>query len=775
MRNFNWETLPKHCVVGKHNIWTVDKTDGEYELDTARMEELFSRKQQQLKTAHRQSARGLPAVTTGGEMVLSSKRSMNIGIFLKQFKRPLEDMIEDIKCGHSHKFGCGKLQEMFKLLPDEEEVKQLASFKGNRSALPEADLFMLMLVQIPCYAERLSCLLLKEEIFPLMNEMKELIRTLKAAGRELLESDHLHSVIRLVLKTGNYMNAGGYAGSAIGFRMSSLLKLADTKANKPGMNLMHYVVMEAQKADMALLKFSEQLQHVEAGARVNKSDIEADYKRQVQKVKKAKMDSLKQEDLKAQMEDFLKEAEVWLAETETELQELQSVSDSVAEYFCEDPQKFNLDECCSIFNSFCERFMKAMQENKAREVAEVKRRHRDRLQNVAKRRSTATCSSRDKEMDGIALESILQRFLTKRNSRRRSGKSSAGHESPRGSSPNSGSLSNGSLSEVTSNPPGNGKEAFSPKERSRKEWNSATELTETAVQSSDLRNPEDSDDSQGGSTVRQREKKTSNIEDSEGFTPPEKIIGDAPATVRPLSSIADDGKEDLKDNTEEEAQALREASKKVLHYQRSRGSVSSGEHSVEGLRSPGPSARLPRQHTFDEVTRRSVEDQSNDDDLFRLVLDPQASSKRNLCRRHTLPSKVPKTEKEEDDLWLPKVRSPKSAAQGKGTRSGEDAGRSPTKPVFNFTDLEDPKSPSAKHKTDASFTSDEADEKRSEVHQPDMSRDKHLQNSENIPPRSTWFKTESQGMFFNLFKRFSDTSKQQNSKDPVQKGTGTGV
>lgn len=36
---------------------------------------------------------------------------------------------------------------------------------------------------------------------------------------------------------------GGYAGSAVGFRMASLLKLVDTKANKPGMNLMHYVVM----------------------------------------------------------------------------------------------------------------------------------------------------------------------------------------------------------------------------------------------------------------------------------------------------------------------------------------------------------------------------------------------------------------------------------------------------------------------------------------------------------------------------------------------------
>lgn len=36
---------------------------------------------------------------------------------------------------------------------------------------------------------------------------------------------------------------GGYAGNAAGFRIASLLKLADTKANKPGMNLLHYVAM----------------------------------------------------------------------------------------------------------------------------------------------------------------------------------------------------------------------------------------------------------------------------------------------------------------------------------------------------------------------------------------------------------------------------------------------------------------------------------------------------------------------------------------------------
>lgn len=42
---------------------------------------------------------------------------------------------------------------------------------------------------------------------------------------------------------GLLCSQGGYAGNAAGFRISSLLKLADTKANKPGMNLLHFVAM----------------------------------------------------------------------------------------------------------------------------------------------------------------------------------------------------------------------------------------------------------------------------------------------------------------------------------------------------------------------------------------------------------------------------------------------------------------------------------------------------------------------------------------------------
>ncbi|XP_028429587.1 FH2 domain-containing protein 1 [Perca flavescens] len=789
MRNFNWETLPQHSVIGKHNIWTADKTDGEYELDTDHMEELFSNKQgqQQVKALNRQSLRGLPTAASGGAMVsiLSSKRSMNMGIFLKQFKRPVKVMIDEIKSGSGLSFGSGKLKELCKLLPDEEEEKQLVNFKGDHFSLPEADLFMLMLVKIPCYGERLSSLVLKEEFFPLMHEMKESICTLTAAGKELLESDHLHSVIRLVLKTGNYMNAGGYAGSAIGFRMASLLKLVDTKANKPGMNLMHYVVMQAQKADVELLNFTDQLKHIEAAARMNKGEIEAEFEKQVKKVRDAKADTLKQEDLKAQMCDFLKEAEVCLSEIEIDLQQLQSVSDSVAEYFCESPNKFKLEECCSIFNSFCEKFMRAMQENKAREVAEVQRRQRDRLQNVTKRRSTATCSSRDKEMDEVALQSVLQNFLTKRVSRRRPGLPSSAHGSPTSGSPNVGSLS-----EITSQanlPTGSQKRegSFRAVDMGRKEWNSAVELTENSSQKKAQSNSEDN--KAKGGIPHEEVVKTSRKEDSRGSAHPAHRTTSIFASGRSFSVIIDGNEEDLQDNDEEEAQKLREASKKVLHFQNSRGSISSGDYSLENQKSPGPIKTLPRQCTFDEDMEKYPGDPTNQD-LVQFLLDPQSTSKPN--RRHTLSTAVPKTKEEEDNL-CPKtpIRTPNSAAREKGTVPTEGAGQNPSEQVFDFTDVShnieksgapDQNSPSAekKSKPNVSVTPvpDEGLVAQKEVGKSLEPKGNHVQrNSESVTPKSAWIKTENTGLFFSFLKRLGDMGKQQISKETAHKGTGSGV
>ncbi|XP_016423970.1 FH2 domain-containing protein 1 [Sinocyclocheilus rhinocerous] len=536
MRNFNWEAIPKDTVLGKHNIWTAEK-NSEFELDTKRMEELFSRNdQKQIQATNRRSVRQSPSNASGPEMVtiLNSKKNMNIGIFLKLFKRSVSGMIDDVINGRGERFGTGKLKELCKLLPEDGEVRQLLDFKGDCSTLSEADRFMVQLVKVPCYEERLNSLVLKEEFPHFMDEVNHSIAVMTSAGQELLECADLHSVIRLVLKTGNYMNSGGYAGSAVGFRIMSLLKLADTKANKPGMNLMHYVAMQAQKIDASLLKFPEQLQHIGDAARIHKQEIESDFQKEVNRVQVAKQNASKQPDLEEQMRDFLQNADTRLKETEAAFKNLSAVSDSVAEYFCEDPTQFKLEECCSIFYSFCEKFKRAVQENLEREMVEVKRRQRERTQIATKRRSTATCSSRDKDIEGVALESILQR-LNSRQSRRRAGTSS----------PSQGNLTETTMPE---------KRPADNREVKRDSW------IKSAMQSPLIKESVDKDETPKHPEIT--------------ISSPVQKSANSSINQR-VSVFTVQEEEDVQ--TEIEVQNMREVSRKVLQYQSSRSSISSSE------------------------------------------------------------------------------------------------------------------------------------------------------------------------------------------------------
>ncbi|XP_035391656.1 FH2 domain containing 3 [Electrophorus electricus] len=430
MRNFNWDTIPQHSVVGKRNVWTARRSLEDFPLDTERIEELFSHSEQQLLTRRgnrtvKKSVWGLPVSCAAAEPVsiINSKKSMNVGIFLKQFKRPMQDIVEDVRQGNAS-FVPGRLRELSKLLPDDLELKKLLAFGGDVSELAEADRFLLMLVKVPRYEERLKRLLLREEFFPFIEEARNSIAVMTAAANELLACDDLHSIIHLVLKAGNYMNAGGYAGRALGFRMTSLLRLVDTKANKPGMNLMHYVAMQALQIDPNLRNFPEQLQHIGEASRIHKQEVEMDFQREMEKIKEAKTHASRQCELQPQLEEFLQVAESRLADMEASLRELDSLSGAVAEYFCEDPATFRLEECCFIFHSFCEKFERAIQENSERETLEKRRRQqreKEALERVAKRRSITICSARDtgSAPESTALETILTSFLTEHAPRRR--------------------------------------------------------------------------------------------------------------------------------------------------------------------------------------------------------------------------------------------------------------------------------------------------------------------------------------------------------------------
>ncbi|MEQ2222302.1 hypothetical protein ILYODFUR_024769, partial [Ilyodon furcidens] len=306
---------------------------------------------------------------------------------------PAKEIVKDIRHGIGDRYGAEKLVELYKLLPDSEEECRLRRFSGEQSCLGEPDLFMLLLVEVPSFRLRLDAMILQQEFDPALTSLCVAARCLREAARELLSCPELHSILRLVLKAGNYMNAGGYAGNAAGFRISSLLKLADTKANKPGMNLLHFVALEAVKKDQSLLSFPSQLGHVGSASRLCEEGVLDDLAKLKSRVAALRTSLENETDIKQQTQSFLERAEEQLKEADDEVEGMRMSSQALMEFFCEDDGT-QLEEACMVFHLFCHRFQRAVKENEERDLKEQKRIERQR-EIVEKRRSLAVCTGLD--------------------------------------------------------------------------------------------------------------------------------------------------------------------------------------------------------------------------------------------------------------------------------------------------------------------------------------------------------------------------------------------
>ncbi|XP_045067156.1 LOW QUALITY PROTEIN: FH2 domain-containing protein 1 [Coregonus clupeaformis] len=304
------------------------------------------------------------------------KRGMNVGIFLKQFKKSNHSIVEDIRQGDGKLYRAELLKDLLKLLPESEEVKKLRAFKGDSSKLTLADSFMYLLIQVPRFEVRIEAMVLREEFFPSCAMMSHEIDVIRVATKELMTCEELHAILHLVLQAGNIMNAGGYAGNAVGFKLSSLLSLADTKANKPGMNLLHFVALEAQKKDEKLLKFPEKLQDIQSASRISVENIELEFSSLYVRTRSLEEKVQSDPELLEQLDPFLQSSTRTLQDLKRRRLDLRKEGNALIDFFCEDKDTFMLDECFRIFQDFCLKFKKAVKDNLERELKEAARQRR---------------------------------------------------------------------------------------------------------------------------------------------------------------------------------------------------------------------------------------------------------------------------------------------------------------------------------------------------------------------------------------------------------------
>uniref|UniRef100_M4FBH2 Formin-like protein n=1 Tax=Brassica campestris TaxID=3711 RepID=M4FBH2_BRACM len=146
---------------------------------------------------------------------------------LTKIKIPLPDMLSAVLALDSSVLDIDQVENLIKFCPTKEEMQLLR--------------FFLELMKVPRIEAKLRVFGFKITFASQAEDLKSCLNKINAATKEVKESAKLRQIMQTILTLGNALNQGTARGSAVGFKLDSLLKLSDTRARNNKMTLMHYL------------------------------------------------------------------------------------------------------------------------------------------------------------------------------------------------------------------------------------------------------------------------------------------------------------------------------------------------------------------------------------------------------------------------------------------------------------------------------------------------------------------------------------------------------
>ncbi|KDP38669.1 hypothetical protein JCGZ_04022 [Jatropha curcas] len=176
--------------------------------------------------------------------------------------------------------------------------------------------------------------------------------------------------MQTILSLGNALNQGTARGSAVGFRLDSLLKLTETRARNNKMTLMHYLCKVLADKLPELLDFSKDLPSLEPASKIQLKFLAEEMQAISKGLEKVVQElSISESDgpVSANFHKILKE---FLRFAEAEVRSLASLYSGVGRnvdalilYFGEDPARCPFEQVVSTMLNFVRLFNKAHDEN----------------------------------------------------------------------------------------------------------------------------------------------------------------------------------------------------------------------------------------------------------------------------------------------------------------------------------------------------------------------------------------------------------------------------
>ncbi|XP_053253317.1 protein diaphanous homolog 1 isoform X2 [Podarcis raffonei] len=382
MRRTNWSKISAYQL-SEGCFWVKAKED-RFEDDElfAKLTLSFATAQAKSKAKEEQGEEKVQQKKKTRELrVMDPKIAQNLSIFLGSFRMPYEGIKDAILEVNETVLTESLVQNLIKLIPEPDKLKMIAEMKEDYDELAEPEQFAVVISTVPSLRPRLNSILFKLQFNEQVENIKPQIVSVTAACEEVRKSESFSNLLSIILLVGNFMNSGSSNADAFGFNISFLCKLRDTKSADQKMTLLHFLAETCEVRYPEVLKFPDELIHVEKACQVPAADLGksldlmkkqiSDLRRDVDRCPSATEEKDK---FKEKMSSFLKEAEEQYEKLRMMHSNMENLYMELGQYFLFDTSKISSEEFFTDLHNFRIMFLQAVKENQKRRETEEKMR-----------------------------------------------------------------------------------------------------------------------------------------------------------------------------------------------------------------------------------------------------------------------------------------------------------------------------------------------------------------------------------------------------------------
>ncbi|KAG6474664.1 formin-like protein 6 [Zingiber officinale] len=374
------------------SLWAESLNTDEFskspEFDMSELESLFSAA---LPTPDARGASSRGGRSTGPKSdkvhLIDLRRANNCEIMLTKVKMPLNDLMSSVLALDDSVLDADQLDNLIKFCPTKEEMELLKGYGGDRENLGKCEQYFLELMKVPRVESKLRVFSFKIQFRSLIADLKGNLNIVNSASQEIRSSVKLKRIMQTILCLGNALNQGTARGSAVGFRLDSLLKLTDTRARNNKMTLMHYLCKVLAEKLPELLDFPKNLVSLEAAAKMQLKILAEEMQAINKGLEKVEQELTASEHDGHVSQGFREMLKEFLICAEAEVRALISLysnvgrnADALALYFGEDPARCPFEQVVSTLLNFVKMFMRAHEENCKRLELEKKKAQKEEVE-----------------------------------------------------------------------------------------------------------------------------------------------------------------------------------------------------------------------------------------------------------------------------------------------------------------------------------------------------------------------------------------------------------